>query len=141
MASPENINYFPIASRSESRKHSTHMKPLHFLLIALSAALSSCGSMHDPIYYDNADVKETKVAEQAGEIPPTNINNNSPSPASARPAVADAQPVNKKQPTPRRTSPFMQPDVFGMPKTEDLKETATSTQNNSGSSGLTVPNQ
>ena len=110
------------------------MKPLHFLIIAAAAgALSSCGSMNNPIYYHNGDAKVTKVSQQS--LPPVG-QGDIPSPVSANVA-----PANKKPQAPRKTSPFMQPNVFDMPKNEDLKETPTSTRNNPGSHGLTVPNR
>ncbi|PQJ27336.1 hypothetical protein [Rubritalea profundi] len=110
------------------------MKPLHFLFIAAAAgALSSCGSMNDPIYYGDGEAKVTEVSQQS--LPPV-AQGDTPTPV-----TANVAPANKKPQAPRKTSPFMLPNVFDMPKTEDLKETPTSTRNNSGSHGLTVPNR
>ncbi|MFT5882763.1 MAG: hypothetical protein ACI9FG_001270 [Crocinitomicaceae bacterium] len=109
------------------------MKTLHILTIAATGALSSCGSMNDPIYYDSEEAKVTEVSQQS--LPPV-TQGDQPSPV-----TVNIAPANIKPPVIKKTSPFMQPNVFGMPKNDDLKETATSTQNNSGSRGLTVPNQ
>ena len=109
------------------------MKPLHFLFIAATGALSSCGSMNDPIYYDAEEANVIEVSQKnAPSVAPT-------------PANVHIAPVTVKQQASKKTdnkgsSPFMQPNVFSMPKNEDLKETATSTRSNSSSPGLTVPN-
>jgi len=109
------------------------MKTLHILIIAAAGALSSCGSMNDPIYYNNGEAKVTEGNQQS--LPPV-AQGDRPIPGTQNVAPANTKPTGLKN-----KSPFMQPDVFGMPKNEDLKETATSTQNNSGSQGLTVPAQ
>ncbi|MEO1856449.1 MAG: hypothetical protein ABGY95_03655 [Rubritalea sp.] len=108
------------------------MKPLHFLTIAAAGALSSCGSMHDPIYYGNGEAKPTKVSQL--NAPPVAQGD------AATSAPTNVTIANKKPQGLKRTSPFMQPNVFDIPKNDDLKETATSTRSNAGNSGLTVPN-
>ncbi len=89
--------------------------------------------MNDPIYYDNGEAKVSKVSQQG--LPPV-VKGDAPIPV-----TANIPPANKKPPVIKKTSPFMQPNVFDIPKSEDLKETSTSTRNNSGSHGLTVPNR
>ena len=109
------------------------MKPLHFLFIAATGALSSCGSMSDPILYGDGEVKVTEVSQQS--LPPVGPG------YTPSPVTANVAPANIKPQAPKKTSPFMQPNVFAIPKNEVLKETPTSTGNNSGSHGLTVPNR
>ena len=119
------------------------MKPLHFLFIAVTGALSSCGSMHEPIYYDNGETKQKEVAKvtvvstqqvvgAVATAQQTDI---------ATPLTVSVATVNQMPKVPKQASPFMQPDVFAMPKSDDLKETATSTRSNVGNPGLTVPQQ
>lgn len=103
------------------------MKSRYIISIAALGALSSCGSMNDALYYNDGTKKEPKLKE-----------------AAVLPAEVEATQV--AAPTPQKKArglssagPFMQPDVFSMPDENALKETATSTQNNNNSPGLTVP--
>ncbi|MFD2157371.1 hypothetical protein ACFSW8_00495 [Rubritalea tangerina] len=114
------------------------MKSLYLLPLATATCLlNSCGNMNDPIYYDG---KPTPAQNTANQPAPTVVQNTQATPAHTHTNPPVSAPT--KRPTGlRKTGPYMQPDVFGMPNKEDLKETATSTKGSAGNQGLSVPSQ
>ena len=101
------------------------MKLYPFIAIAGTLALSSCGNMNEPIYYDDESMPVKKSTAPAN-----------PTPTQATTITT----TTKLQSLPKNNSPFMQPDVYGMPSNDDLKETSSSTRKSNSTSGLTVPN-
>lgn len=89
--------------------------------------------MNAPVFYGDGESKVNQVSPQS--TAPVVLTNTPDQEATS------TESPNKKHQGLKKTGPFMQPDVFGMPKNEDLKETTTSTRYSSGSHGLTVPNQ
>ena len=90
--------------------------------------------MNKPIYYDDGETKIESV-KLHGTTPAAQTR----TPNILRPSTVISS--DKKTQGLKTSGPFMQPDVFGIPQAEDLKETSTSTRSNAGTPGLTVPNR
>jgi hypothetical protein len=110
-----------------------NLRPL--LSLPVVSLIVSCDTLNEPIYYDSAGQPIPQVSTAQTPVAPIQ----QPS------VIAPAQTIPTYQPSANPTrnstpsSPFMQPDVLGMPSKDDLKETATSTRTGGSSSGLTVP--
>ncbi len=107
------------------------MKPRYFFFAATSIilVLNSCEALN---YTDDAPV--ATAPQQATEKLPAMQNT-----LTQLPPAANRRGDGNYQHRPTNT--FMQPDVFGMPSSNDLKETATSTGGSSSRQGLSVPNR
>ncbi|MGJ8673898.1 hypothetical protein [Rubritalea sp.] len=107
-----------------------------FILVPLLGLNVSCDTLNEPIYYDTAGQAIPKPSVAQAPIAPIQ-QTSAQLPNHTTPAPTPAASVRKSPPS----SPFMQPDVLGLPARDVLKETSASTPSSGGSSGLTVPSR
>ena len=99
------------------------------MILAATGVLSNCGSMHEAIYYDTPSNLETSnKSKNDPAIVPTTI---------AGPVTSNETSKQVEQST--KSGLFMQPEVFTIPKDDDLKETETVTKPTPRERGLTIP--
>lgn len=127
---------FPIASAAEISKLPLSMNCRAYLLLPTLGLLASCDTINEPIYYDTAGNPVQAPVSAQGPIAPVQ-QTTANAPVQSAPTYSPAQPTRRAQ----SNSPFMQPDVLGLPSKDDLKETSGSGLGGNRSSGLTVPSQ
>lgn len=137
-------------------------------LLALSGIVlftANCGNMNDVVYHDPNFMAGTAKADQSEEAsdevaasteeseatlaaPSTDVVNESEvaaaaTTASKQIASTEPAPVATPKPTPRPPSngdsPFIQPDVYGIPSNQELKETSQPINSGGNSRRLSVP--
>ncbi|MFC5049702.1 hypothetical protein ACFPK9_03605 [Rubritalea spongiae] len=110
------------------------------ILIPLIGSLVSCDALNEPVYYDSHGQAAAQPQLVQAPVAPDQA---SPAPApsySNAPATPPVKRVHSSHQSPP-SSPFMQPDVLGLPAQEDLKETSSATPRSDSSGGLTVPSR
>lgn len=110
------------------------MKSLFLIPLACLASLNSCATYKSM----RQDPSQPQTAS------PTEIEQPSPVATASTPVAVHTERAQKTSATTttkglRNTGPYMAPNVFNIPKQEDLQETKTSTSGAASSNGLTVP--
>jgi len=123
----------------------TTMKPI--LLLPVVTLLASCAALTTPVYLtgEAPESEDESTAEPSATAPTTQApattrtRTTGIQPALPTRTTQPGQPRQATQPTIRRTGNFVQPDVLTIPKKDELKETATSTETAPPPPSVTIP--